>query len=44
LLSWAQHLATLVGQDISAGTDVHLDEYNSLEEDSAQLILERSDD
>ncbi|MBR2146858.1 MAG: hypothetical protein IJ925_05450 [Muribaculaceae bacterium] len=40
LLSLAGHLVTLA-QDSTAGAHLHLDQYNSLEECSAQLIIEK---
>ncbi len=39
LLSLAAHLTTLAGE--SPGTHIHLDAYNSLEDGSEELILER---
>ena len=38
LLSLANHLKTLADED--SGSHIHLDVFNSLEEDSAELILE----
>ena len=39
LLSLANILKTLAGQE--PGCHVHLDEYNSLEEHSAELVIEK---
>ncbi|MBQ7501523.1 hypothetical protein IJT93_02240 [bacterium] len=39
LLSLANHLAALAEE--RPGSHFHLDEYNSLEENSAELIIER---
>ena len=39
LLSLANHLMVLVQED--PGSHIHLDEHNSLEDNSAELILER---
>lgn len=41
LISLANHLLTLAQDEVPAGTHIHLDEYNSLEEDSIELIIER---
>ena len=40
LLSLANHLMTLA-QDPYQGAHLHLDQYNSLEENSAELIIEK---
>lgn len=40
LLSLANHLASLAKE--APGSHIHFDEYNSLEEGSADLIVERS--
>lgn len=40
LLSLANHLMTLA-QDSCRGAHVHLDQYNSLEKNSAELIIEK---
>ena len=39
LLSLANHLAAL-SQERTRGAHIHLDQYNSLEENSAELIIE----
>ena len=39
LLSLARHLTDLA--DAEVGNDIHYDEYNSLEEDSSEMITER---
>ena len=39
LLSLAKHLADLA--DAEVGSHIHYDEYNSLEEDSSEMIIER---
>ena len=39
LLSLARHLTDLA--DAEAGNHIHYDEYNSLEEDSSEMIIER---
>lgn len=39
LLSLADHLRTLAEEE--KGSHIHLDEYNSLEEGSAELIIEK---
>lgn len=41
LISLANHLITLAQDGIVEGGHIHLDEYNSLEKDSAELIIER---
>ena len=41
LISLANHLLTLAQDEVPAGTHIHLDEYNSLEEDSIELVIER---
>ena len=41
LLSLADHLKTLAEQE--HGDHIHLDEYNSLEEGSAELIIEKTE-
>lgn len=41
LLSLAQQLAALA--EGSAGSHIHYDEYNSLEEGSAELIIEKTE-
>jgi hypothetical protein len=39
LLSLARHLTDLA--DAEAGNHIHYDEYNSLEEESSEMIIER---
>ncbi len=39
LLSLARHLTDLA--DAEVGSHIHYDEYNSLEEDSSEMIIER---
>ena len=39
LISLARHLLTLAQNEVPIGTHIHLDEYNSLEEGSADLII-----
>ncbi len=41
MLSLANHLTTLA--EMPSGSHLHLDEHNSLEEGSAELILEKTD-
>ncbi len=41
LLSLARHLNALA--DKKAGSHIHLDEYNSLETDSVELIIEKTE-
>lgn len=41
LFSLARHLLTLAQEGVPNGSHIHLDEYNSLEEKSAELIVER---
>lgn len=43
LTSLARHLLTLAQEDVPNGSHIHLDEYNSLEEKSVDLIIERDD-
>jgi hypothetical protein len=43
LLSLAQHLATLAEPGVPSGVHLHLDEHNSLQAGSAELVLERRD-
>jgi hypothetical protein len=43
LLSLAQYLATLAEPSVPFGVHLHLDEHNSLEPGSAELVLERRD-
>lgn len=39
LLSLARHLTDIA--DAEVGSHIHYDEYNSLEEDSSEMIIER---
>lgn len=41
LVSLANHLLNLAQSTVLSGTHVHLDEYNSLEEGSLDLIIEK---
>lgn len=41
LESLANHLLNLAQDNVPAGTHIHLDEYNSLNDNSAELIIER---
>ncbi len=41
LLSLANHLVNLAQSSVPAGTHIHLDEYNSLEDDSTDVIIEK---
>ena len=41
LESLANHLLNLAQESIPSGYHIHLDEYNSLEEDSTELIIEK---
>ena len=41
LISLARHLLTLAQDSAPKHSHIHLDEYNSLEEGSAELILEK---
>ena len=41
LLSLANHLLNLAQTEVSCGTHIHLDEYNSLEDGSLDLIIEK---
>ena len=41
LISLANHLLTLAQDSVPSGAHIHLDQYNSLEVGSAELILER---
>ena len=44
LISLARHLLTLAQDGIPNGYDLHLDDGNSLEKGSCELILERIED
>ena len=41
LESLANHLLNLAQDNVPAGTHIHLDDYNSLNDNSAELIIER---
>ena len=41
LLSMASHLLNLAQTEVPPGTHIHLDEYNSLEEGSQSIIIEK---
>lgn len=41
LISLANHLLNLAQDKIENGVHIHLDEYNSLEDDSVDLIIEK---
>ena len=41
LISLAKHMLTLAQDDVPIGHHMHLDEYNSLEEGSIELIIEK---
>ncbi len=41
LISLARHLLTLAQDTVENGSHIHLDEYNSLEEGSAELVIEK---
>ncbi len=41
LISLARHLLTLAQSSVPTGSHIHLDEWNSLEKDSVELIIER---
>lgn len=41
LASLANHLMNLAQPSVPAGTHIHLDAYDSLEDNSAELIIER---
>ncbi len=41
LISLANHLLTLAQDEVPEGSHIHLDEYNSLEENSAELVIEK---
>lgn len=43
MISLARTLLTLSGEDVPSGTHVHLDQYNTLNDDSAELVIERID-
>lgn len=39
LMSLAKHCLTLAQNSVPVGTHIHLDEYNGLEDNSAELII-----
>lgn len=41
LLSLANHLLNLAQADVPYGTHIHLDKYNSLEDSSQSMIIEK---
>lgn len=41
LISLARHLLMLAQDGVKEGTHIHLDKYNSLEEDSVDLVIQR---
>ena len=41
LLSLAKHLLTLAQEEVPSGSHIHLDQYNSLESESIDLIIEK---
>ena len=41
LLSLANHFANLAQDDIPVGSHIHLDQYNSLEEGSCDVIVQK---
>lgn len=41
LISLANHLLNLAQDNIPSGYHLHFDEYNSLEKDSSELIIEK---
>lgn len=43
LISLAKQLLTLAQSNVPFGSHIHLDEYNSLESGSIDLIIEKSD-
>ncbi len=43
LISLARHLLTLAQQDVPNGSHIHLDENNSLEDGSIDLVIEKDD-
>ena len=44
LKSLANHLLNLAQDEVPTGTHIHLDDQNSLEDNSAELIIERKDE
>jgi len=43
LVSLAKHILELAQKDVPPGAHIHLDEFNSLEEGSAEIIIEKYD-
>ena len=41
LISLASHLLSLAQDEITTGTHIHLDEFNSLEDGSCDLVIEK---
>lgn len=41
LISLAKHLLTLAQENVPLGAHLHFDQYNSLEDDSIDLIIEK---
>lgn len=41
LISLAKHFLTLAQEDVPMGTHIHLDQFNSLEDGSVDLIIEK---
>lgn len=41
LISLANHLLNLAQTEVPSGYDLHFDEYNSLEENSLELIIQK---
>lgn len=44
LVSLARHLLLLAQEDVPNGSHIHLDEFNSLEDNSIELILSKKED
>ena len=44
LVSLARHLLVLAQEEAPSGSHIHLDEFNSLEDSSVELILDKNDD
>lgn len=43
LLSLANHFLTLAQTNVPTGTHIHLDEYNSLEKGSEEVVIQKID-
>ncbi len=43
LVSLARHLLLLAQEEAPSGSHIHLDSFNSLEDDSVELILDKND-